>query len=180
MIINGTLINNGNLYSGFSANDFFILNHSIPESNNIEFISKVMLIDTHSTRNDVLGFSIANSPVGFESTRALGMFNTSKWVLGSVIYPLNEFVWVKFTWDGSTYTVYGMSDDNYDIYNLPNNWNLEATWSTTTKLWSSPTIRIGNTVKTTTEYFGGYIDIENTILNVNSHIYWSGLQGLYI
>lgn len=180
MFINGTLSNNGNLYTGFTANDFFMLNHTIPDSNNIEFISKVKLLDTHGTRNDVLGFSIANAPVGFESTRTLGMYNTSKWVLGSTVYPLNEYVWVKFTWNGSAYNVYGMLDNNYNFLNLPDDWTLNATWTTTTKLWTSPTIRIGNTVKTTTEYFGGYIDIENTILKINNHIYWSALQGLYI
>lgn len=166
--------------SSFSADNFLTIPVKIIDNNNLQFITKVWLKDTHGTYNDILGFTNADAPVGFNSNRYLGMYNTSSWVVGSTQYDLNKDIWVKFTWDGTAYKVYGMYDDNYHIENLPDRWTLNATWTTTTKLFTSDTIRIGNTVKTTTEYFGGYIDLTNTRLLKDNKLYWSAIFGILV
>lgn len=139
-----------------------------------------MLTNTHSTYNDIAGFAVANAPIGFNSNRYLGLYNTSSWTVGKVQYDLNKYIWVKYVWNGTKYCIYGMYDNNYNINDLPNSWTLNASWTTTTKLFSSTQVRIGNTVKTTTEYFGGYIDLNNTIINRNNKLFWSGVKGIII
>ena len=119
-----------------------------------------------------------NCPVSISSAGKLGIYNGSSWILGSTIYPADlSIIWVKLIWNGSSYKVYGLhdADGKYTKYSLPDlsAWKLEATWNTTTNIWSQK-LFIGNYKKGSGVSFQGSIDLKHTYININGSRWWNG------
>lgn len=172
----GSLTNNNGVLRGFSSSNYFKVPNTLSTtSTNVILTTKVNISNFHSTYNDVFKPSSTNCPVGFDSTGKLGMYSTSSWLLGSTIYTTNTDIWVRVVWDGSSYKIYGLIDNNYSYDTLPDvsSWTLEATWTTTTNIWTQE-LYFGNSNTTTSEYLGGTLDLSETYIYVDNSLFYEG------
>ena len=171
----GTVSNDDGILSGFSASNYIRIPTTLSSSSNVVLTTKVKITNFHSTYNDIFKPGTIDCPVGFNSAGKLGMYSTSSWLLGSTTYSTNTWIWVRLIWNGSNYKVYGLIDNGYTLDSLPpiNSWTLEATWTTTTNIWTQ-VLYMGNSNKTTTEYLGGNIDLNETRIEVDNETAWSG------
>ena len=169
----GSITNNQGVISGFSTSVYATVPNTLPTSTNLEIVAKVKLTG-HASEYDVVYHSSVDTPVGFDKNGKLGVWNTSSWQLGSTVYELNRYIWVKTVWNGSSIRVYGMYDNNYNPDNLPNNWTLETTWNTTSNRFSGYTLEFGFNSKSTSQYLRGIIDLNGTFINSNGSRWWTG------
>lgn len=171
----GNLTNDNGIYSGFNTGNYLALNIGESNAETSEFTIRVKL-NSYKDYNDILelgGYITYDSPVGFNSSGNLGRYTGSGgWVLGSTVYPLNQWIWVKQITNGNTYYLYGLLDNDYTLDTLPpiSDWTLENTHTTAEKLFSAQAF-IGWNINATNEYFDGYIDLNSFKLLLNEKEY---------
>ena len=148
-----------------------------------EFTAKVRGTDWNGLLDDqsysyLLKAGTTKFQVAFNSAGKLGLYNTSSWVLGSTQYPTLTNIWVKLIWDGASYKLYGLldADNKYTKYSLPDlsAWKLEATWSTTTNIWTQTLYLLNNSEGYSSVHFNGTIDLNHSSLYINGTRWWTG------
>ena len=173
-VVGSPTISSG-VVSGFSASAYVKTTGLDRTTNSFEAVFKTK-ITTHKTYNDILTFNNSNYKIGFNSSGQL-CCALGSWTAGTTKYSTGTNVWVKLTWDGSSYNMYGLVDNGYTRDTLPatSSWTLEKTVSNTT--FYKGDLSIGYNSTTTSEYFQGSIDVSQSYVNINGGRAWQGGTG---
>lgn len=159
--------------SGFGSSSYIQKNISLATyTTSIELISLVKPTSFPNSHNNFFGFSASNNPIGFGSDGKIQWW-LNDWYSGGTVYTAGQKVWVKLKITTSNIKVYTLLDNGYSVYSLPSGGWSEQLGTSPASNWFSGYVRLGNTWATTSQYFGGEIDLNNTILNVDGETVWS-------
>lgn len=159
--------------SGFGSSSYIQKNISLTTyTTSIEFISLVKPTSFPNSHNNFLGFSASNNPIGFSSDGKIQWW-LNDWYSGGTVYTAGQKVWVKLKITTSNIKVYTLLDNGYSVYSLPSGGWSEQLGTSPASNWFSGYVRLGNTWATTSQYFGGEIDLNNTTLTVDGETVWS-------
>lgn len=102
-------------------------------------------------------FYVSNSESG------LGAFD----IHTTTSLTINEFIFVKVEFTGTTYNIYLSSDGI--------NWTLDATYSSSTKITRNSNWFVGR-AQNTSYYMHGQIDLSGCYIKINGDIWWKGIE----
>ena len=163
-----------------SENSYAIISGLSSPSSSLEMIFKLQtppsytvnseyLLDIVSTVNIYKGIVIRATSA--TNIRVYASSNGSSWdIMNGKDFtcdiPTNTNVWVKLTWDGSTYTLY--TSTNGSTYTSI------GTQSSSSALYLTDPLTLGGSGRENYPFVGGKIDLKESYIDVDGSILWQG------
>lgn len=175
----GSLVDNNNVLSGFSVDNYAKLPYAFSPGNNTwEMVFKVTTgsdvttvqeILATNTEPDAIAFVLKNSHFSFYASSDNVNFDIAVDVSGTYVVQANTTYYVKVGFSGSAYTV---------SYSLDGNtFTTDITVTSSVPVISGNLMRLGIGIAATDwNPFLGSIDLSASYININNTRWWSGTK----
>ena len=174
----GTLTNDNGVFSGFNSSNYLIIPRSFGSTPWV-YKTKIHTPATLERFNDFWGsyrdivigiiYNSSNATNNWKLNLAVGTDSKSVWdysAPGTVVLQPNTDYWIEVAFTGTAYTLSYSTTGEEDSYILDN------TYTSSTPLDITQLI-IGIYDTTSTKWFDGSIDLNETTLTVNNELVWS-------
>ena len=167
---------NTGIVSGFSTTSGITLPETFPSTvSNFDMIFKGKISSFDDDDDMLIGYSDANEGgicIRYSSRHFSYWFDS--WTEGNTVLDLNTYYWFRVIYNGSTTKGYLLLDNNYDLYNLPTLSQWSEEWTLANNKFDGRLLNLGYNFATTSEYWKGDIDLDNSVIKVNGSTWWTG------
>lgn len=164
------------IVSGFSSTAGITLPEAFPSTvSNFDMIFKGKIYSFTDDDDMLIGYSDTNEGgiyIKYSSRHFSYWFND--WVEGNTTLDSNTEYWFRVIYDGLTTKGYLALDNGYDLDNLPalSQWSEE--WTLNNGKFDGRLLDLGYNFATTSEYWRGDINLNNSVIRVNGSDWWTG------
>jgi hypothetical protein len=184
--LNGATMSDDYILSGFSSSNYASLDTAFPSS--ITQFKMIMKANTGSGltshHNTLLGRKTSSEATYIirSTTQAFSTYQ-SGWIDGTNALSANTDYWFKVELVNGSYIGYTAEDDGYTIDDVEERATWRQEWATTNSAIAGLQANIGYNSNSTGEYFGGTIDLKNSLITCNDSVYLSaqrkGMDGIF-